>query len=136
MKNDISHVLSGWPYEENAGLQVRRVDGENGREKVQLRIDLGLMQMEVNGRPDGARPHGQPSLLEFLRTKAGEHRRKHGWYEGFKLAPEDLQLKLDARYHVGHRQRLRILLDDALRREDPEVTAELRPQLRSLKAGE
>ena len=39
-------------------------------------------------------------------------------------------------YEIGYRQRLRILLDDALRREDPDFAAELRAQLRGLEAQE
>ena len=85
MKNDISHILAKWPYGDDEGLQVRRIEGRDGRPKLQLRIDLGLMQMEVTGRPDGQHPHGYASLLDYHRSQAQEHRREHGWYEGFEL---------------------------------------------------
>jgi hypothetical protein len=45
---------------------------------------------------------------------------------------EELRRKLGARYQVGHRQRLQILLDEALRREDPDEARALRSQLREL----
>ena len=45
---------------------------------------------------------------------------------------EDLRRKLEARYQVTHRKRLQIMLDDALRREDPDTVADLRAQLRQL----
>jgi hypothetical protein len=47
---------------------------------------------------------------------------------------DDLKRKLEARYGVSHRKRLQILLDDALRREDPDTAADLRAQLRQLDA--
>ena len=40
---------------------MRFVAGDDGREKIQMRIDLGLIQMETTGRPDGERPGGSTS---------------------------------------------------------------------------
>ena len=37
-----------------------------------MRIDLGLIQMELNGRPDGERPGGFESLLELYEAKRAE----------------------------------------------------------------
>ena len=249
MNNDIQEVLTRWQFDDEAGLQVRRIDGQDGRGKVQIRIDLGLMQMETEGRPDGREPYGGESLLEYHRNQAEDHRRRRGWYEGYELdaeqcaalrqeslqyyhrriafmalqeyeaaiadadhnleildllkafaanredwlaseqyrgfivsqkyqcrtlqhmnredvrsaileveqgvrelrevfaeqdrmdelddSPElacldELRRKLGARHHVSHRQRLQILLDEALRREDPDEAASLRLQLREL----
>lgn len=251
MNNDTSEVLAGWPFDDDAGLQVRRIDGLDGRPKLQIRIDLGLMQMETDGRPDGEKPFGSRSLLDHHRAQAEDYRRRHGWYEGYELngdqcealrreslqyyhrriafmalqeyeaavadadhnlqildllkafarsqddwlaseqyrafilsqriqcvtlqhlsredvraamtevergekelrevfaaqdrldeweeslelgSLEDLRRKLEARYQVTHRQRLQILLDEALRREDPDEAATLRSQLRELDA--
>lgn len=249
MSNDISPILASWPYDDNPALQVRRIEGRDGRPILQLRIDIGLLQMEMNGRPDGQRPHGHDSLYDYYQRLAQEHRRRHGWYEGFELDSDacaalrqeslqyyhrrialmalqdyshciadadhnlrildllkafarnqedwlvseqyrpfitshkiealakqhllredveaallevergirllrelyaeqdrldefeesseltslvDLRRKLEARYQMGFRQRLRLLLDDALRREDPDTAADLRAQLREL----
>lgn len=63
MSKDIAPVLKGWDYESD-GLQVRIVAGEDGREKLQMRVDLGLIQMEITGRPDGATPDGYESALD------------------------------------------------------------------------
>jgi hypothetical protein len=251
--DDISHLLSRWPYDEDEELQVRLIQGRDGRPRLQMRIDLGVMQMELTARPDGRRPYGCESLLDHYRERAEEHRRFHGWYEGFELDTDDcaalrqeslqyyhrrvalmamqqysdaiadadhnlevldllkafardredwllseqyrayitchrvqcmalqhlqrddaraallevergmrrvreifaeqgradefpesvelavlddLQRKLEARYQVSHRQRLHILLDDALRREDPDAAAQLRAQLRELEPNE
>jgi UvrB/uvrC motif len=69
VSKDISSVLEGWDYESD-GLQVRLVAGDDGREKLQIRVDLGLMQLELSGRPDGSRPEGAESLLDALEAKA------------------------------------------------------------------
>lgn len=71
MSKDITTILSGWDYEADE-LQVRIVAGEDGRDKVQMRIDLGLIQMELAGRPDGTRPEGYESLLDFQEVRARE----------------------------------------------------------------
>ena len=54
------------------GVQVRVITGEDGSEKIQMRIDLGLIQMEINGRPDGERPEGFESLLDVYEARARE----------------------------------------------------------------
>lgn len=61
---DLSALLRDWPYEPGQ-LNVRLVDGEDGKPKVQMRVDLGILQMEVFGRPDGQQPEGRESLLEY-----------------------------------------------------------------------
>lgn len=64
MSKDLSVLLHGWDYNSNE-VTVRRVLGIDGREKIQMRLDLGVLQMEPDGRPDGRRPHGYESLLEY-----------------------------------------------------------------------
>lgn len=60
---DISSILGGWAYD-GSSISARWIKGTDGRPLVQLRVDLGLLQMEVKGRPDGNRPHGFTSLLD------------------------------------------------------------------------
>ncbi len=69
MSLDLNQILGDWPHEPGQ-IKVRKVMGTDGREKVQLRIDLGLIQMEMNGRPDGTRPKGCESLLHFHQNEA------------------------------------------------------------------
>lgn len=69
MNLDLNTLLEGWPHEPGQ-IRVRRIRGIDGKEKIQLRIDLGLIQMEVEGRPDGVRPKGAASLLEWHRQQA------------------------------------------------------------------
>lgn len=69
MGKDLTSILAGWDYDPDQP-QVRIVTGDDGREKLQMRIDLGLLQMELSGRPDGERPFGFESLLEYYETCA------------------------------------------------------------------
>jgi hypothetical protein len=69
LSKDISSILAGWDYDPD-DVQVRIVAGDDGDEKIQMRVDLGLIQMEMSGRPDGTRPGGHESLLEELEEKA------------------------------------------------------------------
>jgi len=64
MSKDLSTLLREWPYEPGQ-INVRLVEGEDGRPLVQLRLDLGLLQMEMSGRPDGQSIDGFESALEM-----------------------------------------------------------------------
>jgi tetratricopeptide (TPR) repeat protein len=89
MNWDISPVLDKWDYQPGQ-VNVRRFKGRDGVEKLQLRVDLGLLQMNVEGRPDGKRPMGHPSLFEFHRARLLKHVADHeGKDEGFALKSED-----------------------------------------------
>jgi hypothetical protein len=78
MRRDIDEALRGWPYDPDAGEVVaREVRARDGRRLVQVRIELGLLQMEVEGRPDGLRPHGFTSFLDYLRHRATSWAAQH-----------------------------------------------------------
>lgn len=64
MSIDLSKTLQEWPYEPGQ-INVRLIEGEDGEAKIQMRLDLGILQLETSGRPDGQRPHGYESLLEY-----------------------------------------------------------------------
>jgi len=88
MDKDISAVLEGWEYTPN-DISVRRIEGEDGRTKIQMRLELGLLQMEISGHPNGQRPHGKESWLEHYLSVIEDHRARHGSDEGFRLNRED-----------------------------------------------
>jgi hypothetical protein len=71
LSKDISGLMEGWDYEPE-GIQVRIILGDDGHEKIQTRVDLGILQMDINGRPDGTRPEGYESLLDALLERARE----------------------------------------------------------------
>jgi hypothetical protein len=64
-QDDIGHILSAWPYDPKADLIVRKIERHDGGSMLQLRVDVGLLQMEMAGRPDGSRPHEMESLLDY-----------------------------------------------------------------------
>ncbi|MEM8866625.1 MAG: UvrB/UvrC motif-containing protein [Planctomycetota bacterium] len=72
MASDITSLLEGWDFKPDE-ITVRSITGEDGKEKLQLRIDLGLMQLEIDGRPDGKQIHGFESCLEWHRHQQEEH---------------------------------------------------------------
>ncbi len=90
MRNDLTTFLRKWDYQPGE-LRVRRFKGRDGRQKIQLRVDLGVLQMEVDGRPDGKRPMGHDSWLQFYQSRLGEHIAEHGDDDGFGLKGEDCQ---------------------------------------------
>jgi len=67
LNNDISHILKDWSYDPS-NVTARYVVDADGNKKIQLRVDLGLFQMEIKGRPDGSRPRGYDSALDYFRT--------------------------------------------------------------------
>jgi hypothetical protein len=87
---DITPVLKSWEYESGT-INVRKVSGIDGSPKLQMRLDLGLLQMEMTGRPDGDRPHGRESLLDFYEEQLRDHTRKNGTELGFALTNQQCQ---------------------------------------------
>ncbi|MBP7828593.1 MAG: UvrB/UvrC motif-containing protein [Kiritimatiellae bacterium] len=67
MNSDITPLLNGWNYDPGS-VSARWIIGRDGRLRIQLRLDLGLLQMEPEGRPDGKRPRGHASLLDYHRA--------------------------------------------------------------------
>jgi hypothetical protein len=71
VSQDITSILAGWDFNSEE-IQVRLITGDDGTRKIQMRIDLGLLQMELTGRPDGAQPHGFESLLDYHEDRLRE----------------------------------------------------------------
>ncbi len=88
MIRDLRCILDGWEYEPGK-ISVRKIIGQDGHEKIQTRVDLGLLQFEPLGRPDGRRPYGCDSMLTFIETRLQEHIACSGGDHGFILLPED-----------------------------------------------
>lgn len=88
MSFDISHLLADWPYDPDE-LSVRVITGDDGRERIQVRLDLGVLQLEMNGRPDGIRPHGHESWLDYYAAQQQQQDRANPDGAGFQLSSED-----------------------------------------------
>lgn len=78
-RHDIDFVLHEWPFKAGV-IAARLIRAGDGREVLQMRIEMGLLQMETTGRPDGEHPGGVDTCLEWL----GELARTQG--EAFVLS--------------------------------------------------
>ncbi len=91
---DITSALTGWNFEPGQ-VNVRIIRGRDGKPKIQLRLDLGLLQMEISGRPDGKRPHKHASELDYQLhrlKKSMENRDPAGNAVPFQLSQRDCRL--------------------------------------------
>jgi len=93
---DIAPILEGWEYKADE-VTVRRIVGQDGKPKIQMRLPMGLIQMEVEGRPDGVRPEGYESYLEYYVA------RRRANPEGFSLDPDDCARLRDEATTYYHR---------------------------------
>jgi len=71
MERDLTELLEEWPFE-TGQITVRVIEGKDGNPRIQVRLDLGLLQMSTEGRPDGTRPHGFDSLLDYYESKVDQ----------------------------------------------------------------
>jgi len=109
---DLSVILDGWAYdEEEESRNVRKVMGVDGQMKVQVRIRSGLIQWELEGRPDGRKPFGRASMLEYCRDFVTRRAPASARTEGRKLTQElegelvveilDYHRRCRALFHLG-----------------------------------
>ena len=67
-KENIDHILERWPFDPFA-VNVRLLELSQ-RKVLQMRVDMGLLQLEIEGRPDGICPDGANSFYELLKQRA------------------------------------------------------------------
>lgn len=75
------------------------VEGSDGRQVIQLRLDLGLLQMEKLGRPDGTRPQGFGTYLECLKNRARQCEHTGREFELSEENAEECDRELIQFYH-------------------------------------
>jgi hypothetical protein len=68
-RRDLDDILQDWPFQPQT-VSARLVRAADGREVLQMRVDLGVLQMESSGRPDGTRPGGAETCLDLLLREA------------------------------------------------------------------
>ncbi len=108
---DITGLLKGWDYEPGT-MNVRKISGLDGQPKLQMRLELGLLQMEVTGRPDGVKPHGCESLLEYYENQLTDYEKRHGTDLGFNLTAGQCQsLREEAQMYYQRYLSLLVLED-------------------------
>lgn len=93
---DLQQALHDWPYEPDK-ISVRKILGNDGAVRVQMRVELGILQMDSEGRPDGERPHGAESLLKHHQQRLIDHVADGGNESDFSLSGDECQaLRIEA----------------------------------------
>lgn len=64
----LDDLLSKWKFDPST-LNVRLIKGRDGRDVIQMRVDMGILQLETTSRPDGGSVHGHESMLDYLQQK-------------------------------------------------------------------
>ncbi|MEM1058909.1 MAG: UvrB/UvrC motif-containing protein [Verrucomicrobiota bacterium] len=96
MSKDLIPVLEGWEFLPSK-VTARLIDGLEGKSKLQLRIDLGVLQMELDGRPDGRTPMGMESYYAHFLELASAVADDADFAEGLGLGEDDgLKLQQEA----------------------------------------
>lgn len=85
---DLYPLLANWEFEPGQ-IVVRKIVGLDGTVKIQMRLDLGVLQMEIQGRPDGKRPNGHESLLEAHLDALANYEQRNGTDLGFELSDKE-----------------------------------------------
>jgi hypothetical protein len=84
---DIDGILGDWPFDPES--HMRKVVGADGRERLQVRVCQGawngILQMELEGRPDHVRPHGFDFALDFHKDALRRHREARQTGDDFSL---------------------------------------------------
>ncbi len=108
---DLRKIMEGWPYEPGQ-VSVRVIRGEDSRPKIQMRVDLGILQMEVDGRPDGQKPHNYDSLLDYQKKRREKYHTANGSDLGFMLDPDECRDLRDEAYQYYQRYLANFVLED------------------------
>ena len=102
MSEDIGPILNEWDKDPEAD-EIRKIMGLDGTEKIQIRVQFGLLQMEADGRPDGKRPYGKESLLEHYLSLIDTYREEYGTDDGFELDEHDCERLREESMQYYHR---------------------------------
>ncbi|MCC6908265.1 MAG: UvrB/UvrC motif-containing protein [Phycisphaerales bacterium] len=100
--DDLTPILRNWPYV-SGEVNVRLIQAGDGRMIIQMRVDLGILQMETSGRPDGTRPDGFESLLEACAAALQKHVDEHDDAEGFMLTSDHCRRLREEAIQYYHR---------------------------------
>ena len=108
---DIGDIMDQWPYRPGQ-ITARRINGADGVEKIQLRLDLGILQMNARGRPDGQRPHNCESLLDYYHQQLENQVAETGSDEDFTLDERACELLRSEAVLYYHRYLAEFVLED------------------------
>ncbi|MFQ5500802.1 MAG: UvrB/UvrC motif-containing protein [Phycisphaerae bacterium] len=108
---DLRRIVAGWDYEPGQ-ITVRKISGDDGAVKIQMRLDLGILQMETTGRPDGFRPFDADSLLDYHTSQLEKHKKVNGTELGFELSSDECQALREEAIQFYHRYLAEFVLED------------------------
>lgn len=92
MAVDLTPVFNEWKHDpQDEGNNLRCVRGYDGRLKIQVRVRCGIFQWEFEGRPDGSKPHGYPSLLDYYREQLRTGNRRRGRQAALRLSKAQVE---------------------------------------------
>ena len=107
----IDDILDNLAYDIESPIKTLKI--ADGREVVLIQaIAFTLSRIYATGRPDGKRPHGRDSYLEYFNEQLKDYKNAHGTDEGFSLTAEDWR----ALYSESHDRYVRYLLFSGIRR--------------------
>ncbi len=86
MTNDLTKFLAAWEYDPDHTTRI--VQAEDGRKVLQVRLPLGIEQYELDGRPDGTRPFGTDSVVEFVEAQLSQAVSERGDDSTFEIDHE------------------------------------------------
>ncbi|MFK7767015.1 MAG: UvrB/UvrC motif-containing protein [Mariniblastus sp.] len=68
--DDINEILKKWPFDPQS-VNVRMLESAQHR-VLQMRVDMGILQLETEGRPDGNQFQGAKTYFEYLQNKSAQ----------------------------------------------------------------
>ncbi len=86
---DMTELLATWPCDEGQadGSAARLIRTASGEVELQVRVELGMLQMRAVGRPDGVPT--EKTALARLRQSLAAHRRGCNRHESFGIGESD-----------------------------------------------
>ncbi len=94
----LDRLLTDWPFA-SGQILVRQIQGADGRELMQMRVDMGIIQMEITGRPDGAQFEGSDTYYDYLASLSFAEG------ESFQL-DEDRCVEVDREFYQFYHRRI------------------------------
>jgi hypothetical protein len=133
---DLTPLLRSWPTGASRPT-VRMIRTADGSRAVQVRLELGILQMALDGRPDGLRPRGAASWLDFQLARLEQHREQSGSTDGFELTPKECEALRDEGVQVDAGRNLRMFdlcRDHGASHADRTVLEQYRPFVLMMRA--
>jgi hypothetical protein len=97
-QQDIDFILRHWPFQPGS-ISARLAEAPDGRRVMQMRIEMGILQMETTGRPDGQRPGGAETYLDYINAQIVHHG------ESFTLTDEQ-RMEIDREFLQFYHRRI------------------------------